>query len=403
LKIQKLVLHHVAHRFADHAFTSGAHYRKGGGGSSSGGESSERQPQPSSLLNATIVELHTTTGLVGVGEAPVSPVYYGNTLEVNARALKLFEEKVRGEEIDNLDRIGIILDRVLGQGGAAFNPSKDGLVTALLDVIGRSQGRPIFEVLGGSFRTAFDLNTNLLAPDAETMAERASEFVKLGYKALKVKCGMEIMERGWSQANSEREAMRVVKTLEAVPETVSVDGDCNQAWSPAPRAIGLIKGYKLDEYPNFSIEQPVESMDLSGANAIRRTTRVRVILDESVLSYQAMIAIIRTAAADRVVVKPPRVGGLAESRRIIATAEAAHVQPCVDIGPSSKIAVSAMCHLAATMKEPYPICGALFTLFQHDPVKRGGVRLMDHKIKIEPGPGLGIELDYDVLNEIEVK
>ena len=64
-------------------------------------------------------------------------------------------------------------------------------------------------------------------------------------------------------------------------------------------------------------------LDLHGARKIIESVTVPVVLDESVFSTEMLMEIIRIGAADRIVIKPSRVGGLIESRNMIVIAEAA--------------------------------------------------------------------------------
>lgn len=188
-----------------------------------------------------------------------------------------------------------------------------------------------------------------------------------------------------------------------MPSTVYVDGDCNQSWGSARRAITLVKAYNLERYNNLALEQPVRYLDISGARDIARAVALPLVLGETIFSSEMLIEVIRLNAAHRIVAKPTRVGGLIEGRKLVTIAEAANINVSVDGGPYSKIGDTALCHLAATIKEPYPLCSEFHTWIKEDPVKSGGLTLEDGWAKVSSAPGLGIKLDYDAIEEMEIK
>jgi L-Ala-D/L-Glu epimerase len=357
---------------------------------------------PSEIQNIIIV-IHTTGGLVGIGEAPVLHWYYGNTLEHNRRILQLYEEDVKGEDPTNLARIHSLIEKSVGYGAPGSKASLDALDMALLDIAGRAESLPVHQLLGGAYQTEFDLQTNLYLDTADAMAEKGAEYVQMGYKGLKIKCGLEVEEKGWSLANAGRDLEKLKRTLDTVPDTIAVDGDFNQSWGSAIRTIQMVKAHSLERYQNLGLEQPIKFQDLEGASMIASELSLPLILDETIFSQEMLIEVIRRKAAHRIVVKPPRLGGLVESRKSIIIAEAAGINVSVDGGPYSKIGDTALCHLAATVKEPYPVDCEFHTWLRENPVKSGGVTLEAGVAKISQRPGLDIELDFDAIEQMRIR
>ncbi len=351
---------------------------------------------------AVILKLSTSNGLVGLGEAVAWPRYYGNTLEHNYKLLEIFEENLKGEDPRNLNRIFRIVESLVGNNAPGAWPSKDGLFMALFDVIGKNNGQPVYEILGGSYRTEFDTMVALYNSTPESMAQAAKECVSRGIKGLKVKCGLELGRTGWNVETFEREVNKVVKALEAVPRSVLIDADSNQAWGTASRTISAVKRYGLEQYDNLGIEQPVRYFDLEGAARIRQAVSVSVVLDETIVSPTMLIEVIRRNAADRIVLKPSRVGGLSVARDMIAIAEAAGIGVILDTAVYSTIGDTSLCHLAAVIKDSYPLPVG-DNWFKENPVKRGGFVVENGKARVSSVPGLGIEIDEDLIESIRVK
>jgi O-succinylbenzoate synthase len=72
----------------------------------------------------------------------------------------------------------------------------------------------------------------------------------------------------------------------------------------------------LDPFDLLLIEQPLEEEDVLGHADLARQIRTPVCLDESIVSAQSAAAAIRLGACSVVNIKPGRVGGYLEARRI---------------------------------------------------------------------------------------
>ncbi len=97
-------------------------------------------------------------------------------------------------------------------------------------------------------------------------------------------------------------------------------------------------------------EQPVPADDIAGMARVRREAAVGIpiMADESVLDHASLIRIIQANAADIVKVKVMKQGGFINTRRMIATAEAAGIRCVVGHGFGLGINTMAEIMLAAT-------------------------------------------------------
>lgn len=95
----------------------------------------------------------------------------------------------------------------------------------------------------------------------------------------------------------------------------------NQSWGTAKRTITMVKAFNLERYPNLSIEQPVHWSDIEGASKIAQAIGLPLVLDETITSPEALMEVVRRNAADRIVIKPGRVGGIYIARKMIIIAE----------------------------------------------------------------------------------
>jgi len=352
--------------------------------------------------STVIVRIDTDSGISGLGEAAAGTVYFHQTMSGLLDLLRGYANALDGA--DPLDRIEAHrrMDRVSGAYPQAVQPARAAIDLALHDIAGKAYGCPVYELLGGAWRTEFDLQTSAYADSPASMAAQCRTLVRKRYRGLKVKVGNVVRTKGLSAESLRAEKDKLVAALRAVPDTVAVDADANQSWRNAKSAVRIVDEIQRERFhPNLSLEQPLHHLDLEGHRYIRERLKIPVVLDESVLSPEAMIQIVRHAAADRIVLKWNRVGGLGAARKIVAICEAAGIGVSLDTMPFTLLGDTANAHLAATLRDAYPadLEGGLW--FADTPF-RGGVELRAGRAHLPRKPGLGVEIDEKKLRAMTI-
>ena len=353
--------------------------------------------------HSIIIRVNTDEGISGLGEAASETWYQNETQEGMMELLKSYEQWLIGEDPFNIVGAHCKMNLVTGANTPGCHSSRAAIDMALFDIIGKAKNQPVYEVLGGAYRTEFEMLTNLYEDSPEEKAKAAQECVKKGFRGLKVKVGDILLTRGWSIQNFRREKEKLIAVLEVIPTDIYVDADANQSWGNAKIALNAIEELLQDRcYPNLSLEQPLHYLDISGHSFLRKSTKIPIILDESVLSPEAMLQIAKNDAADRISLKFNRVGGFWPGRKIIAIAEASSIGISIDTVPFSKLGDTAICHLAATIRDPYPVDAEGHLWFDANPFK-GGIEIKDGRVVLPKTPGLGIELDEAILRTVTKK
>jgi len=351
-------------------------------------------------VSSIIIRVNTDEGISGLGEATTITWYFNETQEGMMKLLESYEQLLTGEDPFNVVNAHCKMDLITGADAPGCHSARAAIDMALYDIIGKAQNRPVYEVLGGAYRTEFEMLTNLYEDSPEEKAKACQEYVKKGFRGLKVKVGDILLTKGWSMQNLKKEKDKLIATLEAVPPDIYVDADANQSWTNAKIAVNMVEELFQDKYyPNLSLEQPLHYLDISGHSFLRRSTKVPIILDESVLSPEAMLQIAKHDAADRIVLKLNRVGGFWPARKVISIAEAASIGISVDTMPFTKLGDTANCHLAATIKDPYPVDAEGHLWFDANPF-RGGIEIKNGQAILPKEPGLGVELNEEILKRV---
>ncbi len=351
-------------------------------------------------VDTVLVRINTDTELYGLGEAATIRSYFNQTRGTLIDWLEAASEVLVG--LDPLDFVKVHrrLHPVVGEKPPGTHPARAAIDMALHDLAGRAHGVPVYKLLGGAYRTEFEMLTNLYEETAEEKVEAALDFVSRGFKGLKVKVGDSFILNGYSVRNVEHELGMLKAVLDAVPADIYIDADSNQSWQTAKFAVRAVEYLTHEKfYPNLSIEQPLHHLDFEGHGYVRDTIKVPLILDETVVSPEAMLQIVKHRAADRIVLKMNRVGGYGNAMRVAAICEAEGIGMSLDTMPFTKLGDTAHCHLAAAFRDPYPIDAEGHLWFADTPIN-GGLELDGGTARIGDAPGLGCELDLEKLESM---
>jgi L-alanine-DL-glutamate epimerase-like enolase superfamily enzyme len=348
---------------------------------------------PSFLIRVT-----AESGETGVGEITSQQWYLGETADQIAELIRLYGQALQGAEAGNIAMCHFLMEEAFGGGMPGARGARSGVDMAIYDLVGKTRGVPAYELLGGGYRTEFELLTNLYHKTPEAMAEGCREFIARGFKGLKVKVGDMLLSKGWNRDNMLSELAKLQAAIEVTPPDVYIDADANQGWDSANWTVSVLGRFAGCD--NLSIEQPLHYADLDGAAHVRARGSVPVILDESVWSARAMLQIARMQAADRIVLKLNRLGGFFEAAKVIAICDSAAIGVSVDTNPYTLVGDTACCHIAATVPKPYPVdCEGhvSFLDWGAEEMVKGGITIRDGRAHLPDAPGLGVEVDWEAV------
>jgi o-succinylbenzoate synthase len=178
--------------------------------------------------------------------------------------------------------------------------AKAALETAVLDAELRAQGRSMARELGAvRDRVPCGVSVGIMGSIGELL-DAVGGYLGAGYVRIKLK-----IEPGWDV-----EPVRAVR--ERFGDGVLLQVDANTAYTLAD-ARHLAR---LDPFGLLLIEQPLDEEDVLGHAELAGMLGTPICLDESITSARAAAAAITLGACKIVNVKPGRVGGYLEARRI---------------------------------------------------------------------------------------
>ena len=339
-------------------------------------------PGISTEANNVVVKLLTDYGVIGWGESSPSKRVTGETAETVARTLdKIGPKLVRSCPL-RIEQDVELMDTVV-KGNPAAKAAVD---MALHDVLGKTVRKPLYMLVGG-YRTEVMTDITLGIKPAKDMAVDAAKAVKKGFRALKVKLGIDPAE--------DIERVRMIR--EAAGDDVQIRVDANQGWT-VKQAVDVLS--KIEKFKIQFAEQPVSAEDVKGLREVRRNSSVPIMADESVHSPRDALRLIRAEAVDLINIKLMKCGGILNGRKIAEVAEAAGVACMIGCMSESEIGIAAAAHLAAGVKNIQYADLDSDLLHRDKLVKKGGLSVKDSARTFSKACGLGVEeVDAQVLGK----
>ena len=266
--------------------------------------------------------------------------------------------------------------------------AKAALETSLLDAELRAEGRSFARELGSVHeRVPCGVSVGIMDSLPELL-DAVGGYIDEGYVRIKLK-----IEPGWDV-----DVVRAVR--EKFGDDVLLQVDANTAYTLRD-ARHLAK---LDDFDLLLIEQPLEEEDIVGHADLAKMMKTPICLDESVTSAQTAAAAIRLGATSVINIKPGRVGGYLEARRIHDLAAAAGVPVwCggmleTGLGRAANIALASL--PGFTLPGDVSASGRFYATDITEPWM-----MEDGHLTVPTGPGLGVtpipELLEDFTTSVE--
>jgi L-alanine-DL-glutamate epimerase-like enolase superfamily enzyme len=356
-----------------------------------------------------LVRVYTDEGLIGLGEC-----YYGGGVETIVRRLK---HVLLEEDPHNIDWLYQKMIRATSgagsMGGVAVN-AVSGIEMALWDIVGQALNTPIYNLLGGRYRTAIRTYADCGHGDEPTLAswkERARGALVRGFSAIKfdvdnIAPGRFIdphhvgIGRGWTQGQqqplSRAEIDLIVSLVAAVREEigpmVEFAVDCH--WNYNTRDV-ITLARELEPFKLMWLEDPTPPDNIEALKRVTDNSPVPICCGENHYTRHGLREMITTQAVDIVQPDVPRVGGLLEAKKVADLADIYYI-PMAAHNVSSPVATLAAAHACASIRnfmvmefhgQDVPWWDDLIV---GEPIIRNGTIVLPDK------PGLGLTLNEEV-------
>jgi o-succinylbenzoate synthase len=247
-------------------------------------------------LDHVLVKLYAD-GMVGYGEAAVQwwPFYCEETTVTCLHVLQEFVVPVvLHQEFNDVEGLVAAYGKV-----RRHNFAKSGVETAFWHLLSQGKEKPLAQLLGGT-RTEIDSGVSIgIEPDTNYLLKHIEGFLAQGYQRIKLKIG----------PGKDVEVLRQVR--QAFP-TIPLMADANSAYTLQDREH--LK--QLDAFNLLMIEQPLAYDDIIDHATLQRILHTPICLDESIHSAEDARKALDLGSCRVINIKPGRVGGLLEARKI---------------------------------------------------------------------------------------
>jgi O-succinylbenzoate synthase len=335
--------------------------------------------------HAIIVRLEAE-GVVAWGESPVgqSPFYNEeNTKTAWAIQQDYLAPMLLAADLSSPEDVTPAFAKVRGN-----RMAKAGLEFAVWDLFGRMNGQSMAAMLCGERgtpreRVAVGVSVGI-QKDIDTLLAVVGGYVNAGYSRIKLK-----IRPGWD-----------IEPTAAVRErwpNILLQVDANSIYHPSD-AEHLAQ---LDQFDLLLIEQPLAHDDIFDHAKLQPKLRSPICLDESIVSPDHARWAIELKACRVINIKPSRIGGLAEARRVHDLAQAAGIP--VWHGGMLETGVGRAANVALASLPNFTLPGDISAndrYFKRDIVANPFTLNPDSTLTTPTAPGGGAIVDENALDDV---
>jgi L-alanine-DL-glutamate epimerase-like enolase superfamily enzyme len=332
----------------------------------------------------TLILVYTDTGQVGIGSV------YSHPALVYLIVRDQLDPMLRGDDPGQIEALWdkmYRLSRWYGRKGAAMS-ALGGVDVALWDLRGKATGEPLWALLGGERPSCPAYASGLLWKEIDELAEEAARHIDSGFRRAKLRLGR--------SEEYDTAAVRAVRTAIGKDNDVMADASMRYHVELA-RRIGKF----LEKHNVFWLEEPFTPEAIDSYAALHATLRVPLAAGENEFGVQGFREMIRAGVLDIVQPDASRCGGITETWRIAQMANA-HGLRVATHSWSDAVAVVANAHVVASIPNGITVeVDRTGNPFIEDLLIEG-LRIRDGQLQLSNAPGLGIELNDEVVEEFRM-
>ncbi|TCO79630.1 galactonate dehydratase [Plasticicumulans lactativorans] len=342
------------------------------------------------------LKIETDEGIVGWGE----PIVEGRAESVAAAVAELGDYLVGKDPRLVEDHWSVLYRAGFYRGGPIHMSALAGIDQALWDIKGKALGVPVHALLGGQVRERIRVYSWIGGDRPADTAHAAQEVVARGFTAVKMN-GTEELQFVDSYAKIDAAVANVAAVREAVGPDIGIGVDFH---GRVHKPMAKILAKALEPYRLMFIEEPVLSENAEALRDIREHTSIPIALGERLYSRWDFKRVLHDGFVDIIQPDPSHSGGITETRKIAAMAEAYDVAVALHC-PLGPIALAANLQLDAVSYNAFIQEQSLGIHYNEsndilDYLARPEVfAYRDGYVDIPQGPGLGIEINEEYVIE----
>jgi len=324
-------------------------------------------------LPIVLLRMTTDSGLSGLGEAPKG---------VAESTIRQYAPLFKGRDPFDLNWQHLPIADVWSHASGAYQAYE----TALYDLVGKALGLPVYQLLGGAYRSRVrgSLCSGQMWPD--DAARRARQAAELGIDVLKMKANL-----------GDPVVERISAINKAIGTTVRVTVDAGQHLQHPTHVLEIARGLEpyLDNIECF--EDPVSCNNLDWYVLLREKLDFPLALHLG--NHQDVINAVKREACDYL-----NLGrSMNDFKQGTAIAEAAGIPVWHGSGVGLGISEASHIHACAATKATTLSSDIVGEMLRVDDLIVRPLEFEDGYFKVPQEPGLGVELDEEALERFGVR
>lgn len=342
------------------------------------------------------LKIDTDEGISGWGE----PIVEGRADAVRA-CVEEFREYLMGKDPGRIeDHWQAMYRSGFYRGGPEVMSAIAGIDQALWDIKGKKLNAPIYELLGGSCRDKIKVYRWIGGDRPSDIEKAAKEAYEQGYSAIKMNATEEM-----HYVDSFKKIQQVCDRVAAIRDSLGFDMDIAVDFhGRVHKTMAKVLARELDQFRLMFLEEPVLPQNNEALREIARATTTPIATGERMFSRWEFKQLLSDGYVDIIQPDLSHAGGISECKKIAAMAEAydVAVAPHCPLGP---VALGACIQLDMCTPNAFIQEQSLGIHYNK------GCELMDYIknpeiyqynqgfMKLIDGPGLGVDVNEDVLKE----
>lgn len=334
-----------------------------------------------------LVRVYTDAGIVGTGEAGLWAHH-----KLVYEAINQLSEYYVGKNAAQMEHHFQVLSRDTHFQGAVLSAAMSAVDIALWDILGKSVGRPVYQLLGGKVRNKVKVFANVVGSTLDEMAASAHASVEQGYTSLRVIpffVGFEQL----SATQTISQALDIVRVIrEAVGYRVDLGVEIHRNLS---KAEVVQFGNSVLPYRLLYIEDPLAPESTDSLRYVAAHVNVPLAAGERAHNLFQFKEIIDTGAVALIRPDLSLAGGFTQVKKIAALAESAFVGVFPHL-MGSPVNMAAYVQLDAAipnyvLQESHTTADRLNDILDEPLQREGGYVIVPDR------PGIGVEIREDKL------
>lgn len=342
----------------------------------------------------TIIEVETDEGIVGLGEMGGG----GESAEAAIRGLNAY---LTGHDPLDLEALRF---KIANPTASLYNNRTQLLAAiefACLDIVGKKFDVPVHDLLGGKLRDNVGFASYLffrygVGPSREHEV-RTSEQLVAHALDLKDRYGFTTHKLKGGVFHPDHELQLYLDLAAALPGD-RFRYDPNGALSVEQ---GIEFGKAIEHLRNDYYEDPV--WGLNGMRRIREAVSIPTATNTVVVNFEQLSANILHPAVDVILLDTTFWGGIRACIKAAAICETFQVGVSVHSSGELGIQMATMLHLGAALPNLIFDADAHYHHLTDDIIKGGKFEYRNGRIDVPTGPGLGVSLDRDKIDEYSAR